>query len=182
MKVAFLKSMINLRDPFAWRAFFHANSSSEIYGSVSLPSRTIVCAVGDSITDIFNMFNPPLFAGLPTDGVIARIMPMRFLQPYGCCAFESYSIQNLKDQTGLETIVGGKVPKYFASMLALCQRAGSHEENRQAYGAGREIPIFFIRNCRVERLMPRRKAAPFGPPSTQFVSLSTARICLRSAS
>jgi hypothetical protein len=29
--------------------------------------------------------------------------------------------------------------------------------------AGRRIPSFFIRNCRVERFMPSRFAAPFGP-------------------
>ena len=43
-------------------------------------------------------------------------------------------------------------------------------------------PQLTRRNCRVERFIPRRMAAPFGPPSTQFVSSSAARMCLHSAS
>jgi len=32
---------------------------------------------------------------------------------------------------------------------------------------GRQIPSFFIFSCKVERFIPRRVAAPFGPASTQ---------------
>ena len=30
------------------------------------------------------------------------------------------------------------------------------------------MPSFFIRNCRVERFIPNRAAAPLGPPTAQF--------------
>ena len=74
-----------------------------------------------------------------------------------------------------------------------CQRAGDmpirgHLQRRACEGRGgslhvpgRAIPSLRRRNCRVERFMPRRTAAPFGPLSTHFVSWSTARMCLRSA-
>jgi hypothetical protein len=44
------------------------------------------------------------------------------------------------------------------------------------------MPSFFIFQCNVERFIPRRAAAPFGPPSTQAVSWRTPRMCSRSAS
>jgi hypothetical protein len=37
-------------------------------------------------------------------------------------------------------------------------------------GAGFMMPSFFIRNCRVDRLIPSRAAAPFGPATTHAVS------------
>ena len=43
---------------------------------------------------------------------------------------------------------------------------------------GREMSSFFIFQCKVERFMPKREAAPLGPPSTQSVSRS-ARGCPR---
>src|SRR5438132_10110501 len=48
--------------------------------------------------------------------------------------------------------------------------------------SGREMPSFFIFFCKVERFIPRRAAAPFGPPTTQPVSWRTPRMCSRSAS
>ena len=47
---------------------------------------------------------------------------------------------------------------------------------------GREIPSFLIFSCKVERFIPRRAAAPFGPPTTQPVSRRAPRMCSRSAS
>ena len=47
--------------------------------------------------------------------------------------------------------------------------------------SGREMPSFFIFQCNVERFIPRRAAAPSGPPRTQFVSPSARRMCSRSA-
>src|SRR5438876_1119611 len=44
------------------------------------------------------------------------------------------------------------------------------------------MPSLFIFQRNVERFIPRRAAAPFGPPSTQPVSRTTLRICSRSAS
>src|SRR5439155_20989675 len=41
----------------------------------------------------------------------------------------------------------------------------------------REMPSFFIFFCKVERFIPRRPAAPFGPPTTQPVSPRTPRMC-----
>ena len=38
------------------------------------------------------------------------------------------------------------------------------------YYWGREIPSFLIFSCKVERFIPRRAAAPFGPATTQPVS------------
>src|ERR1700723_3204465 len=46
----------------------------------------------------------------------------------------------------------------------------------------RRAPSFCIRNCRVGLLIPRRTAAPFGPPKTQFVCSRTDKICLLSTS
>ena len=48
--------------------------------------------------------------------------------------------------------------------------------------AGREMPSFFIFLYSVERFIPRRAAAPSGPPSTQPVSRRAPMICSRSAS
>jgi hypothetical protein len=39
-----------------------------------------------------------------------------------------------------------------------------------------------MRNCRAERFIPRRVAAPAGPERTHLVSFSVAKICARSAS
>ena len=47
---------------------------------------------------------------------------------------------------------------------------------------GREIPSFPILSCNVERFIPRRAAAPFGPATTQAVSRRAPRMCSRSAS
>ena len=44
------------------------------------------------------------------------------------------------------------------------------------------MPSFFIFLYSVERFIPRRVAAPFGPPNTQPVSRRTPRMCSRSAS
>ena len=43
------------------------------------------------------------------------------------------------------------------------------------------MPSLFIFHRNVERFIPRRAAAPFGPPSTQPVSRTTLRMCSRSA-
>jgi len=40
------------------------------------------------------------------------------------------------------------------------------------------MPSRFIFHRNVERFIPRRAAAPFGPPSTQPVSRRTPRMCL----
>jgi hypothetical protein len=47
---------------------------------------------------------------------------------------------------------------------------------------GRETPSRFIFHRNVERFIPRRAAAPFGPLSTQPVSRRAPRMCSRSAS
>src|SRR6202040_2538013 len=44
------------------------------------------------------------------------------------------------------------------------------------------MPSFCIRDCSVERLIPSRVAAPFGPATIQLVCSSAATICWRSAS
>jgi hypothetical protein len=44
------------------------------------------------------------------------------------------------------------------------------------------IPSFCILDCNVDRLIPRRAAAPFGPATIQFASSSAATIRSRSAS
>jgi len=44
------------------------------------------------------------------------------------------------------------------------------------------MPSFCIRDCRVERLIPRRVAAPLGPATIQLVCSSAVIICWRSAS
>ena len=41
---------------------------------------------------------------------------------------------------------------------------------------GREMPTFFIFKCNIERFIPRRAAAPLGPPTTQRVSRRAPRI------
>jgi hypothetical protein len=41
---------------------------------------------------------------------------------------------------------------------------------------GRTMPSFFIRNCRVDRFIPSRAAAPLGPPRTHLVSFSVRRM------
>src|ERR1700693_1272365 len=46
----------------------------------------------------------------------------------------------------------------------------------------RAIPSFFMRKYRVERLSPKRAAAPLGPERTQLVSFRVFRIWLRSTS
>ena len=46
---------------------------------------------------------------------------------------------------------------------------------------GGTIPSLFIRNWRVERFIPRRVAAPFGPETTHRVSFKVAMICARCA-
>src|SRR6266852_8140838 len=60
---------------------------------------------------------------------------------------------------------GGRVPK------------GEVPIHRQMPGIrhymGREMPSFFIFDCRVVRFIARRAAAPFGPLSTQPVSRRT---------
>ncbi len=43
------------------------------------------------------------------------------------------------------------------------------------------MPRFFLFDWRVVRFIPRRPAAPCGPPSTQPVSWRTPRMCSRSA-
>ncbi len=48
--------------------------------------------------------------------------------------------------------------------------------------AGRSMPSFFMRNCSVERLRPRRSAALPGPATFQLHSASTARMWARSTS
>ena len=48
--------------------------------------------------------------------------------------------------------------------------------------SGREMPSFFIFQYNIERFIPRRAAAPFGPPTTQPVSRRAPRMCSRSAS
>jgi hypothetical protein len=44
------------------------------------------------------------------------------------------------------------------------------------------MPSFFIFQYNIERFIPSRAAAPFGPPTTQPVSRSAPRMCSRSAS
>jgi hypothetical protein len=66
-----------------------------------------------------------------------------------------------------------------------CQRPGAHRRAQTPRGghySGREMPSFLIFHCNVERFMPRRVAAPFGPPSTQSVSRRAPLMCSRSAS
>ena len=48
--------------------------------------------------------------------------------------------------------------------------------------SGREMPRFFIFQYNIERFIPRRAAAPLGPPTTQPVSRRAPRMCSRSAS
>ena len=52
----------------------------------------------------------------------------------------------------------------------------------QCCGAGRAMPSLRMRNCSVERFIPRRAAAPFGPATTQLLRSSAATMCRRSAS
>ena len=44
------------------------------------------------------------------------------------------------------------------------------------------MPSFCIRDCSVDRLIPKRAAAPFGPATVQLVCSSAATICWRSVS
>src|SRR6516165_4665148 len=65
------------------------------------------------------------------------------------------------------------------------QRPGDNRRPQTATGGhywGREMPSLFIFHRNVERFIPRRAAAPFGPPSTQPVSRRAPRMCSRSAS
>jgi hypothetical protein len=55
-------------------------------------------------------------------------------------------------------------------LLPICRRQG-----------WREMPSFFILDWSVVRFMPRRAAAPVGPPIIQWASRSARRICSRSA-
>ena len=50
------------------------------------------------------------------------------------------------------------------------------------YEEPRAMPSFCILNCRVDRFIARRVAAPFGPATTQLHSLRALRICWRSVS
>lgn len=61
-----------------------------------------------------------------------------------------------------------RAPSGQRQRVANCQRIGT------GYIFGRMIPSFFIRNCRVDRFMPRRIAAPRAPATTQLVSVSVA--------
>jgi hypothetical protein len=47
---------------------------------------------------------------------------------------------------------------------------------------GREMPSFFIFQYNIERFIPKRAAAPFGPPTTQPELSKALRMCSRSAS
>src|SRR5208282_3333989 len=47
---------------------------------------------------------------------------------------------------------------------------------------GQEIPSLRMRNWRLERFIPRRAAAPWGPATTQFACSRALRISCRSAS
>ena len=60
------------------------------------------------------------------------------------------------------------------------ERAGAGASGRRY--SGREMPSFFIFQYNIERFIPRRAAAPFGPPTTQPVSRRAPRMCSRSAS
>ena len=55
------------------------------------------------------------------------------------------------------------------------------EFSAPAYWLLREmrIPSLCIRDCSVERFIPSRAAAPFGPAIVQFVCSSARRICWR---
>jgi hypothetical protein len=44
------------------------------------------------------------------------------------------------------------------------------------------MPSLFIFPCNVDRFIPKRVAAPLGPPMTQFASRSARMMCSRSAS
>ena len=61
-------------------------------------------------------------------------------------------------------------------------RAGRRRGRPRAGATRRAMPSFFIMRYKVDRFIPRRAAVPFGPPSTQWVWRSTARMCSRSAS
>ena len=45
------------------------------------------------------------------------------------------------------------------------------------YEEPRAMPSFWILNWRVDRFIARRVAAPFGPATTQLLSLRALRIC-----
>ena len=73
--------------------------------------------------------------------------------------------RNLRFRSGeMRSGRGGEVPEDG------CQRTGTVP--RGGHYPGRERPSFFIFHCNVERFIPNRAAAPFGPPSTHFVSCS----------
>jgi len=57
--------------------------------------------------------------------------------------------------------------------LPKCQPLTNCHATELSY-RGRAMPSFFIFDCKVVRFMARRAAAPFGPPSIQPVSRSTA--------
>ena len=62
------------------------------------------------------------------------------------------------------------------------RRCASGRACQRTRYSGREMPSFFIFQHNVERFIPRRAAAPFGPPTTQPVSRRAPRMCSRSAS
>ena len=61
-----------------------------------------------------------------------------------------------------------------------CRYGGTPATRSGITRAGRAS--FFIFFCSVDRFIPSRAAAPFGPATTQPVSRSAARMCSRSAS
>src|SRR5215470_17857091 len=79
-----------------------------------------------------------------------------------------------------------KEPKPFVGLThkppcALCEQEAAYPHARRSaspappYLQGRTIPSLFMRWRSVERFMPRRTAAPFGPASTHFVSFRVSR-------
>ena len=68
-------------------------------------------------------------------------------------------------------------------MLARGAPPGGHERYQGGARSGREMPSFCIFFCSVERFIPKRVAAPLGPPTTQSGGGQAARtMCSRSAS
>jgi hypothetical protein len=61
-------------------------------------------------------------------------------------------------------------------------RRRSYGNERFDYAEPRAIPSLCILNCRVDRFIARCAAAPWGPATTQLLSLRAFRICRRSVS
>src|SRR5262245_26228684 len=101
---------------------------------------------------------------------MAASFPRSCGQPYATVVpATSSGDDSIRKRCGIKELERDEVD----SNLEVCQRRSaepSARADREAHYSGREMPSLCIAECSVERFIPRRAAAPLGPPTTQSES------------